>query len=105
MASIFGFTLFYLLSLIGKKIFNKPVIGGGDSKLSALIGSWLGIQGLFISIWLAFISAGIFVILGLSFKKIKRNQKIPFGIFLAMSGFLVWYFGNEIFLKIIFLNF
>ena len=102
LASFFGFALFYLLSLVGKKIFNKPVIGGGDSKLSALIGSWLGIQGLFISIWLAFISAGIFVILGLIFKKIKRNQKIPFGIFLAMSGFLVWHFGNEIFLKIIF---
>ncbi len=101
-ASFFGFAFFYLLSLIGKKIFSKPVIGGGDSKLSALIGSWLGIQGLFISIWLAFISAGIFVTLGLSFKKIKRNQKIPFGIFLAMSGFLVWYFGNEIFLKIFF---
>ena len=104
LASVFGFAFFYLLSLIGKKIFNKPVIGGGDSKLSALIGSWLGIQGLFISIWLAFISAGIFVILGLIFKKIKRNQKIPFGIFLATSGFLVWYFGNEIFLKIIFLK-
>ena len=85
MASVFGFALFYLLSLVGKKIFNKPVIGGGDSKLSALIGSWIGIQGLFISIWLAFISAGIFVVLGLSFKKIKRNQKIPFGVFLSPS--------------------
>ena len=104
LASVFGFALFYLLSLVGKKIFNKPVIGGGDSKLSALIGSWLGIQGLFISIWLSFISAGIFVILGLMFKKIKRNQKIPFGVFLAFSGLLVWYFGNEVFLKIIFLQ-
>ena len=101
-ASLLGFSLFNLLSFIGKKIYKKPVIGGGDAKLSALIGSWLGIQGLFISIWFAFISAGIFVILGLILKKIKRNQKIPFGVFLAFSGALVWYFGNEIFLKIIF---
>jgi len=101
-ASLFGFAFFNLLSRIGKKIFNKPVIGGGDAKLSAMIGSWLGIQGLFISIWLAFISAGIFVILGLIFKKIKRNQKLPFGVFLALSGLLVWYFGNQIFLKVIF---
>ena len=50
LASAFGFALFYLLSLVGKKIFNKPVIGGGDSKLSALIGSWIGIQGLFKSL-------------------------------------------------------
>ena len=102
-ASFIGFTFFYLLSDIGKKIFNKPVLGGGDAKLVALLGSWLGIQGLFIAIWLGFISAGIFVTLGLILKKIKRNQKIPFGVFLVLSGLLVWYFGNEKFLKIIFL--
>ena len=103
-ASFLGFAFFYLLSLVGRKVFNKAVIGGGDAKLSALMGSWLGIQGLFISIWLAFISAGIFVTLGLILKKIKRNQKIPFGVFLSLSGLLVWYFGNQKFLKIIFLQ-
>jgi leader peptidase (prepilin peptidase)/N-methyltransferase len=102
--SLLGFIFFNLLSTIGKKIYNKSVIGGGDAKLSALIGSWLGIQGLFISIWFAFISAGIYVTLGLILKKIKRNQKIPFGVFLALSGFLVWYFGNDIFLEIFFLK-
>tara|TARA_B100000212_G_scaffold317287_1_gene272807 strand:- start:402 stop:1202 length:801 start_codon:yes stop_codon:yes gene_type:complete len=101
-ATFIGFSIFYLLSIIGKKIYNKPVMGGGDAKLSALLGSWLGIQGLLISIWLAFISSGIFITFGLILKKIKRNQEIPFGIFLAMSGLMVWYFGNEIFLNIIF---
>ena len=103
-ASFLGFVFFSFLSYFGEKIFNKPVIGGGDAKLGALIGSWLGITGLFISIWLAFISAGIVVILGLILKKIKRSQKIPFGVFLALSGLLVWYFGNQIFLKVIFLQ-
>ena len=103
-ASFLGFILFSLLSHFGKKIFNKPVLGGGDTKLASLMGAWLGIKGFFISIWLAFISAGIFVILGLVLKRIKRNQKIPFGVFLAFSGLLVWYFGNQVFLKIIFLQ-
>ena len=101
-ASFLGFIFFYLLSYVGEKVFNKPVLGGGDAKLGALIGSWLGIQGLFITIWLAFISAGVFVIFGLILKRIKRNQKIPFGIFLALSGLLVWFFGNQIFLKVFF---
>ncbi len=104
LASLLGFTFFNLLSCIGKKIYNKPVIGGGDAKLSALIGSWLGIQGLILSIWFAFLSAGIYVIFGLILKKIKRNQKIPFGVFLALSGLLVWYLGNEKFLEIFFLK-
>ncbi|MDC3119008.1 prepilin peptidase [Prochlorococcus sp. AH-716-K03] len=101
-ASLLGIVLFYLLSYVGFKIFNKPVMGGGDAKLSALIGSWVGIKGLLITIWLAFVSAGIFVILGLLLKKIKRNERIPFGVFLSFSGLIVWYFGNEIFLKLIF---
>ena len=67
------------------------------AKISVIV-----INGLFISIWLTFASAGIFVILGLVLKKIKRNQKIPLGVFLAFSGLLVWYFGNQVFLKIIF---
>ncbi len=100
--SLLGFSIFYLLSLIGKNIFKKAVMGGGDLKLSALLGAWLGTKGLLISIWLSFNFAGIFVILGLLLKKIKRNQRIPFGVFLSFSGLIVWYFGNEIFVKLIF---
>ena len=94
-ASLIGYFFFCLISYIGLKIFKKPVMGGGDAKLSSLIGSWLGIKGLFISIWLAFQMAGFFVLMGLIFRKIKRNQKIPFGVFLASSTLLVWYFGND----------
>ena len=101
-ASFLGLSLFYLLSYVGFKIYNKPVMGRGDAKLSALIGAWVGIKGLLIAIWLAFVSAGIFVILGLILKKIKRNERIPFGVFLSFSGLIVWYFGNEVFLKLIF---
>ncbi len=100
--SLLGFSILYLLSNIGEKIFKKAVMGGGDLKLSALLGAWLGMKGLLISIWLSFISAGIVVILGFLLKKIKRNQRIPFGAFLVFSGLSVWFFGNEIFIKLIF---
>ena len=94
-ASLIGYLFFYFVSHIGLQIFKKPVMGGGDAKLSSLIGSWLGIKGLFISIWLAFQMAGLFVLIGLILRKIKRNQKVPFGVFLASSTLLVWYFGND----------
>ena len=99
--ALIGYLIFYLLSFIGKIIFNKPVLGGGDSKLSALIGSWLGLKGLLVSIWLAFNSAGIFVIIGLLLKIIVKDQKIPFGIFLCSSAFLVWHFGYDNIIQII----
>ena len=94
-ATILGFLIFYSLSVIGKFLFKKPVLGGGDAKLAALLGAWLGIKGLLITIWLSFNTAGLFVIIGLLLKKISLNQKIPFGVFLVSSGFLVWHFGND----------
>ena len=86
---------------MGYFIYKKPVLGGGDAKLSALLGTWLGVKGLLIAIWIAFNAAGIFVLIGLSIKKITMNQKIPFGIFLAFSGLIVWQIGYDNLLKII----
>ena len=101
LGSIFGYLVFKSLSFFGKIMFKKPVLGDGDSKLASMIGAWLGIKGMLITIWLAFYTAGIFVICGLAFKKLDREQKIPFGIFLCISAFLVWIVGNDIFIKIL----
>ncbi len=101
-AALLGYIVFQLISEIGLRVFHKPAMGKGDSKLTALIGSWLGIKGTFITIWLAFNLAGIFVIIGLISKRIKRNQKIPFGTFLVLSGMSVWHFGNDAFTQIMY---
>jgi len=101
-AALLGYLIFFALRIFGEKIFKKPVLGGGDEKLVAFLGAFLGIQGILITIWLSFNSAGIIVLIGLLFKKIKRSQKIPFGIFLSISALLVWYFGNPFFFNLIF---
>ena len=101
-AALLGYLIFLVLRIIGEKIFRKPVLGKGDEKLVALLGSFLGIQGLLITIWLTFNSAGIFILAALFLKKLNRNQKIPLGIFLSISGLAVWYFGNQLFLNFIF---
>ncbi len=101
-AALIGYLIFLVLRIFGEKIYRKPVLGKGDEKLAALLGSFLGIQGLFITFWLTFNSAGIILIIGLLFKKIKRDQKIPLGIFLTTSGLMVWHFGNAFFFKLIF---
>ena len=102
-ALVLGYLIFQVISSIGLRIYKKPAMGIGDKKLAALLGSWLGIKGLGASIWLSFNLAGIFVIIGLISKKIRRDQKIPFGSFLALSGLLVWYFGADIFFNLIFI--
>tara|TARA_Y100000991_G_scaffold184397_1_gene148208 strand:- start:24 stop:260 length:237 start_codon:yes stop_codon:yes gene_type:complete len=74
-------------------------MGLGDVKLAGLIGIWLGFKGVLISIWLSFLIAGITVIIGLASKTFSRSQLIPFGPFLSLSGFLVWIYGEDLFLR------
>ena len=104
LAASLGYLIFKAISAIGLRIYKKPVMGKGDAKLSALIGSWLGLNGLLISIWVAFFLAGILGIIGLMSRKIKKDQKIPFGSFLSLSGLFVWYFGNDSLTNLIFLG-
>tara|TARA_B100001250_G_scaffold307532_2_gene269360 strand:- start:743 stop:1555 length:813 start_codon:yes stop_codon:yes gene_type:complete len=101
LAAFLGYLIFKAISAIGLRIYGKPVMGKGDAKLAALIGSWLGLKGLLISIWLAFFFAGILGIIGLTFRKIKKDQKIPFGSFLSLAGLFVWYFGNDSLINLI----
>ena len=104
LAAFAGYLIFRFISAFGLMIYKKPVMGKGDAKLAALIGSWLGFNGLFLSIWLAFFFAGIFGLFGLISRKINKDQKIPFGSFLSFSGLLVWYFGNNYLANIIFIG-
>ncbi len=97
LGSLLGYLIFKLLSFAGKIIFSKPVLGNGDAKLVAMIGAWLGIEGMLITIWLSFYTSGLFVICGLLLKKLDRKQKIPFGIFLSINAFFIWIIGNDYF--------
>lgn len=101
-SAIFGFLIIFLIMQFGAYIFKKPAMGLGDAKLASMIGFWVGFPGIIISIWSSFIIAGLFIFLGLAFKKIKKGQLIPFGPFLSLTGFLIWLYGENIFLKIIF---
>ena len=74
LAGILGFLIFKALSSIGKFILKKPALGGGDAKLAALMGIWLGIKGLIASLYISFISAGIFCIVLLNLKIIERRS-------------------------------
>lgn len=97
-ACILGFLIIILIDKLGKMIFKKPAIGLGDAKLCALIGSWLGIKGLFITLYIAFIASGIFAFLMILTKRLKFGQPFPFGPFLTSSCFAVWFFGNDFYI-------
>ena len=101
-STILGFIIFESIGFIGKKLFKKAALGKGDSLLAALLGSWLGFQGLLLSSLLSFYYAGIFVCIGIAVKKVKLGMLIPFGPFMAVAGISLWLMGNDFWNNIIF---
>ncbi|NEP60160.1 MAG: prepilin peptidase [Symploca sp. SIO2G7] len=95
-ASILGLWLFDAISLLGAAVFGKTVMGGGDGKLAAMVGAWLGWQDLLLSIFLASVFGALGGVMGMSLGLLKRRQPIPFGPFLAFGAGISLVFGNAL---------
>ncbi len=85
-----GGGIFLLIALITK------AMGGGDIKLMALLGFWVGIRSIFTIVFLSFFIAAIFSIILLITGKKGRKDFIPFGPFISMAAFLVAVFEDEL---------
>ena len=81
---------FDLVGTLGTWWLKAPALGGGDGKLAALLGAWLGGRGLLLALALAVLSGGLFGLLGRLSGRLKPRQPFPFGPFLAAAGGLVW---------------
>lgn len=94
-----GFGLLWLVAILGEWMFKQEAMGGGDIKMMAMVGAFLGWQGTLLTIFLgALIGSLIFVPLTLA----GHKKLVPFGIFLAIGAgatylvgpaLLAWYGG------------
>jgi len=91
-----GGGIILIIGLAGSVIFKKEAMGGGDVKLAAMIGAFLGWRYIIISLFLGFFLgalAGIFLIMS----KIKsRKDMIPFGPFIVLGSFITLLWGEQI---------
>ncbi len=98
--AILGASLGYLslwsVYWIFKLITGKEGMGYGDFKLLAALGAWCGWQALpSIIVWSSLVGAIIGIGLVVLYKR-DRNKPIPFGPYLAIAGWLYFYFGDNI---------
>ena len=91
-----GGGIILVIGLVGSVIFKKEAMGGGDVKLAAMIGAFLGWRYIIISLFLGFFLgavAGIFLIVS----KIKNKEDVvPFGPFIALGSMITLLWGEKI---------
>jgi len=85
-----GFSLLFAVGWAGERAFKKPAMGGGDMKMMALIGAFLGPLGAVLTIFLGAL-AGSVIFGPISF---KTGKLVPFGVFLALGAAITFLFGD-----------
>lgn len=83
---------FFLLIAVA----TNGAMGGGDIKLMAVLGLWLGWKHILLIIFLSFVIGGLLstILLGLKLK--GRKDFIAFGPFIAIAAFIAIYYGRDI---------
>jgi leader peptidase (prepilin peptidase)/N-methyltransferase len=89
---------FEAVSALGERLLGKPALGLGDAKLAAMLGAWLGLTGLGLTVILAVFVGALVGVLGRITGRLGRQQPFPFGPFLAAGGAAVWLLGREFWL-------
>jgi leader peptidase (prepilin peptidase)/N-methyltransferase len=85
-----SFALMYGVAVVGEWAFKKPALGGGDIKMMAMVGAFLGPLHALLTIFVgSLVGAVIFGPIGL-----KTGKLVPFGVFLALGAAIVLVWGD-----------
>jgi len=96
LGAILGYLLLWSVYQVFKIITGKEGMGYGDFKLLAMLGAWLGWQALPAIILISTLVGSVIGVSLIVFKQHNRNHPIPFGPYLAIAGWVVLLWGNDI---------
>jgi leader peptidase (prepilin peptidase) / N-methyltransferase len=90
---IVGGGMIYAMGLFGDIVFKKESMGGGDVKLMAMVGAFLGWKLAILAFFLAPFFGAIFGII----EKIRtKDSTMPYGPFLVLGSLLSLFYGEPI---------
>lgn len=87
---LLGGGVLYGVAVIGDFAFKRESMGGGDIKLLAMIGAFLGTSSIFPTLFLA---SAFGAVVGMALKWVRKAEVIAFGPFLALGAVVSFYWG------------
>ncbi|MHB1060078.1 MAG: prepilin peptidase [Rhodanobacter sp.] len=91
--AVFGYALLWLVAVVGTRMFGEEAMGGGDIKMMAMIGAFLGWSGVLLTL---FLGALLGTLIFLPIKLLGKDKLVPFGIFLAIGAAATWLWGDAL---------
>jgi leader peptidase (prepilin peptidase)/N-methyltransferase len=88
-----GFALLWVVGVGGTWLFKEEAMGGGDIKMMAMVGAFVGWQGVLLTVFLGAL-AGTLIFLPLTL--LGRKKLVPFGVFLALGAAITYLVGPAI---------
>jgi len=91
--AVVGFGILWVVGIAGRWAFKEEAMGGGDIKMMAMVGAFVGWQGVLLTIFLGAL-AGTAIFLPLTL--LGRKKLVPFGVFLAIGAAVTYVIGPSI---------
>jgi leader peptidase (prepilin peptidase)/N-methyltransferase len=86
----------YLVAVAYEALTKREGMGGGDVKLLAMIGAWLGWKAVLFTLFFASLSGTVIGGGAMLAQKQGRHYAIPFGPFLAFGALAYLFFGPQL---------
>lgn len=97
LGGIIGFGLLLLIGIVGNAVYKtEDAMGGGDIKIFAPIGIFLGWKMTSIALLASFLFGGIIGFVLILLKGREKRQTYAFGPFIVMGTFVTYLFGWDI---------
>ena len=91
-SGIITFLVMLLVGFIGKRMYKRDALGGGDIKLSFIIGMILGVQVAMVSL---IFSTFLALPYALATIVLKKDSEVPFGPFIVSSLYIVFLYYDK----------
>lgn len=88
---LIGGGVFLLIAVV-----SNGGMGGGDIKLIGMLGLWLGIRGILMTMFFSFILGAVLSVFLLAAKVKSRKEAIPFGPFIAIAALITICFQDDL---------
>ncbi len=93
---VLGIWLFDIITVVASGILGQTAMGGGDAKLAAMMGAWLGWKFLLLGCFLACVVGAVIGGGAIALGILSRRQPMPFGPFLALGGAIAIFYGEQL---------